>query len=198
MSEDDNSWSVSLSSSCPNSCHFAAPPGWQIQTRSTALAFYQYNSSNVDGYKETGHEEWRSPKGGQELGSRIAINLRCREERKELFPGSSEMTSWKMAACKRQETAEWCEKSWDAAENALLSVTFSTVTMLAVRSWWSGDTYAWMAAHTSMCWPGGNNDCCLVDIRPSDPPSLRAAASLLCGKSSDLWCLLRWMMQRWC
>lgn len=49
--------------------------------------------------------------------------------------------------------------------------------------------------HIRPCANRGNNDWCLVDIRPSDPPSLRAAASFLCGKMSDLLCLQHWMMQ---
>lgn len=62
------------------------------------------------------------------------------------WTGFLKMTSSRTGVCINQRRPEW-EDSGDAADNVLLSAASSTVTMLALRRWWSGD--AWMAAQTS-------------------------------------------------
>lgn len=107
-----NSWTVSLSSSCPDSCHLAAPLGRQIQARSTTLA--HSTSATAAMWMDTRRQVMRSGENQR----------RARAGQQDCY--QSVMQGRTKAA-------------------------FSTVTMLAVRSWWSGDTSAWMAARTSMC-----------------------------------------------
>lgn len=152
MMEDDNGWTVSLSSSSPDSCCYAAPPGWQIHTPSTKFAL----STSTTSAKWMDTRRWvmtsggvERTKGGQQSDSTIAVDLLCREEQEELCQGPTEwlpVGQWCVVARKHQDDVKRLE---------ILPRMFNILHCDHTGSevWWSGDAYAWMAAHTSMCSP---------------------------------------------
>lgn len=101
MREDDSSWTVWFSSSSPDSCHFAAPLGWQIHTSSTKFVLSTSTTSAVcidkrRRLRSSGGVE--RPNGGQQSDRRIAIDLVCREEPEELCQGPT----------KSLRVGQWC------------------------------------------------------------------------------------------
>lgn len=146
----------------------------------------------------SGHQR---TKRGQQSDSWIAIYLLRREEQEELCKGP---TKWLLVG-------KWCvvtrKPQNDVKSLEMLPRMFRCLQHSPLWSCWQWGiddlgihVLGWL--HRPPCANQRNNDCCLGDIRSSDPQSLWAAVSLLCVRMSDLLCLecvsSAWMMWHWC